>query len=110
MRTSKLIEIVREACDDKKGEDIIVLDLRKYSQIANYFVICTGNSDRHVKAIADNVIDKLDKMKVKAYHSAGCTNGRWVLLDFSDVVVHVFSQETRKFYNLERLWGSAPRI
>jgi len=105
-----LIELARQALDEKQGEEIVVMDLRKFSSIANFFIVCSGNSDRHVRALADHVIEKLRQEKVKAYHVEGLEEGRWVLVDFSDVVVHVFYRETRQFYNLERLWGNAPRI
>ena len=91
--------------DEKKGHDIIIFDLRGLSPITDYFVICTGLSDIHNRTIADALIDH-----EKPYHVEGLEAGHWVLLDFVDVIVHIFLKETREFYGLERLWGDAPRI
>ena len=110
MKAKQLALLVQEACEDKKAEDVVILDIRKMSSIADYFVIATGNSDPHVRAIADNVLDKLEARKQKCIHKEGLQESKWVLLDFSDVIVHVFYHETRKFYNLERLWGEAAKL
>ena len=107
MQNAKLLRLIREACEDKKAEEIVTLDLKKNNGIADYFVICSGNSERHVHAIAENVADSLIKEKVRYRHFEGKQNSQWVLLDYVDVIVHVFHHETRKFYNLERLWGDA---
>jgi ribosome-associated protein len=97
---------------EKKGEDVMILDLRGLSSVADYFVICSGSSDVHVKAIADHVQNELVKIdvkpKVKPWHVEGADTQRWVLLDFVNVVVHIFRAETREYYSLERLWGDAP--
>ncbi len=97
---------------EKKAEDVMLLDLRGLSSVTDYFVICSGSSDVHVKAIADFVQDELLKInvkpKVKPWHVEGADTQRWVLLDFVNVVVHVFRAETREYYALERLWGDAP--
>lgn len=110
MKAKELVQLIKEACEDKKAEDIVILDIRKMSAISDYFVIATGNSDPHVRAIADNVLDKLEAHKQKCIHKEGLQESKWVLLDFSDVIVHVFYHETRKFYNLERLWGEAAKF
>lgn len=107
MQARKIIAIAKEACEEKKGGEITVLDLRRHNAISGYFVIATGNSDRHVRAIADNVVDRLSQKEVDTIHVEGKEEGRWILLDYGDVIVHVFYHETRKFYNLERLWGHA---
>ena len=104
------MSLAREACEEKKGGDVLVLDLRKLSGIASYFVISSANSDRHVRAIAENVIDRLSEKKVSNEHVEGKEDARWILLDYGDVIIHVFYHETRKFYNLERLWGTARRL
>jgi len=108
-------ELARRAAElslEKKAEDVLVLDLRGLSSVADYFVICSGSSDVHVKAIADHVQDELLKIdvkpKLKPWHVEGEGTQRWVLLDFVHVVVHVFRRETREYYALERLWGDAP--
>jgi len=92
---------------EKKATDIKILDLRDLTTITDYFVICSGSSDPHVKAIADSVIDGSKKIGERPWHKEGFSNRNWVLLDFVDVVVHIFLPETRKFYGLEKLWGDA---
>jgi ribosome-associated protein len=92
-----------------KAHDVTVLDLRGISTATDYFVIASGNSDVHVKAIADHVIEDLKKDGTRAAHTEGLRGGRWVLLDYIDFVVHVFHTEARMFYQLENLWGDAPR-
>jgi ribosome-associated protein len=94
----------------KKGSDILLLDLRKLSAPADFFVVCTADSETQVKAIADAVRDGTDRIGVSLWHSEGFRALTWVLLDYVDVVVHVFKREARSFYNLERLWGDAAFI
>ena len=92
----------------KKGYDIKLFDLRKLSPIADFFVICSADSDIQVKAIADEVDKKLRDVGIKCHFKEGYDSLNWVLLDYFDVVVHVFRNESRSFYNLEKLWGDAP--
>lgn len=92
----------------KKAADIKILDLRNLTSITDYFVICTGNSDTQVKAIADAVIDGSKKIGERPWHKEGFTQRSWVLLDYVDVVVHIFLHDTRNFYGIEKLWGDAP--
>jgi ribosome-associated protein len=91
----------------KKADDIKILDLRKLTTITDFFVICTGSSDPQIKAIADSIMDGSKKLGERAWHKEGLTHRNWVLLDFVDVVVHIFLPETRSFYGLEKLWGDA---
>ena len=91
----------------KKAENIKVLDLRNLTTITDFFVICTGNSDTHVKAVADAVIEGSKEYGERPWHKEGFTNRSWVLLDYVEVVVHIFKNETRNFYGLEKLWGDA---
>lgn len=91
----------------KKAENIKVLDLRKLTAITDFFVICTGSSDTHVKAIADAVADGSKEFGERPWHKEGTAHKSWVLLDYVEVVVHVFLNETRNFYSLEKLWGDA---
>jgi len=95
---------------DKKAYDLVVLDTAKHTSIADYFVICSGRSDRQVQAIADGVADHLSSLGVKPLVVEGREHGQWVLVDFGDVVVHVFYVPVRGFYDLERLWAKAPRV
>lgn len=94
---------------ERKALDVAVLDLKGISSATDYFVIATGNSDVQVKAIADHVVDELKKDGVRPQHVEGMSGGRWVLIDYIDFVVHVFHPQARSFYQLENLWGDAPR-
>lgn len=91
----------------KKAHEVVVLDLKNLSDVADYFVICSGDSDTQVKAIADAIDDGMRAQGVRVWKSEGYQNLQWVLLDFVDVVVHVFQKNIRSFYNLEKLWGDA---
>ena len=91
----------------KKGFDVRVLNLKGLSSVCDYFVIVSGEADVHVKAIAESIDDGLAKLGERPYHTEGMEEGNWVLLDYVDVVVHVFRERTRQFYALEKLWGDA---
>lgn len=91
----------------KKAHNVIVMDLRKLTDVADYFVVCSADSDTQVKAIADAVADGTEQVGVRVWRREGVTQRQWVLLDYVDVVVHVFHKEVRKYYNLEKLWGDA---
>ncbi len=95
---------------DKKGLDIVLLDLRAVTDTADFFVLCSGTSDLHVKALAEELCDQLRATGEGPWQVEGYEARRWVLLDFVDIVVHIFRQEVREFYALERLWGDAARI
>ena len=96
------------AIEDRKGHRVQVLDLRGLTDATDYFVIASGTSDAHVRGLADGVMDAMQDAGLDTHHVEGLTHGRWVLLDFVDVVVHLFHPETRAFYQLERLWQDAP--
>lgn len=96
--------------DDRKGEDIRVLDLRGLTTLADYFVIASGNSDRQVSAICGHIEDELSKKGIEPKHKEGQREGRWVILDYSDIIVHVFHQEERDYYKLERVWSDAKNL
>ena len=91
----------------KKAEDVLLFDLRKITTITDFFVICTGSTDVHVKAIADAVVEGCKESDIAVYHVEGLDSLTWVLIDLVDIVVHVFQPEVRKYYQLERLWGDA---
>lgn len=94
---------------ERKAREVLVLDLRGISSATDWFVVASGTSDVHVKAIADRVVEGLDEEGESANHVEGLTGRRWVLLDYIDFVVHVFHPQARVFYQLENLWGDAPR-
>jgi len=97
-----------ELAAERKGRDLLLLDLRGISSATDYFLLVSGTSDIHVRAIADHVIDELKKEGVRPSHIEGMQGGRWILIDYIDFVVHVFHPAARDFYQLERLWGDAP--
>jgi len=97
-----------ELAAERKGVDLLLLDLRELSDATDYFLLVSGNSDLHVRAIAEHIIEELKKEGVRPGHVEGLRAGRWVLIDYIDFVVHVFHPAAREFYQLERLWGDAP--
>jgi ribosome-associated protein len=106
-RTKTVAKKVVEFALSKKAENVLLLDLRKITSMADFFVICSGTSDVQVKAIAEAVIDGCKEKKIKVYHVEGLDSLTWVLIDLVDIVVHVFQPDTRDYYQLERLWGDA---
>jgi len=111
MESKKLALLCRELADNKKAEDIVVLDVRKVSSVTDYFVIATGTSQPHLRAIVEEISSKLrDDHDVRPSRSDGSTTGNWVVLDYFDVIVHVMHSETRKHYDLEGLWGDAKPV
>lgn len=98
------------AAFDKKATNVVVLDLRHTSAFTDFFVLCSGQNTRQVKAIADNVEDTLREAGVRPAHVEGYNRAEWILMDFFSLIVHVFAPHTRDFYSLERLWGDAERI
>ena len=106
----KYIELAVRAAEDKKALDITVLDLKKAHGFTDYFVICTGTNSRQIRAIADGITGALAETGSKPAHLEGYDRSEWVLVDYFDFVIHVFSPETRAFYGLERLWGNAEPV
>lgn len=98
------------AAEAKKAMDVKVLNIGHVSVIADYFVICSARSSVHAKAVAEAVDEKLQQQGIIKHHVEGLRTGRWILLDYGSVVVHVFHEEERAFYNLEHLWGDAPEV
>ncbi|HZR22265.1 MAG TPA: ribosome silencing factor [Vicinamibacterales bacterium] len=98
------------AAEDKQAVDLVVLDLRKAQGFTDFFMICSGTNTRQIRAIADAVMESLAEDGVKPTNIEGYDRSEWILLDYFDFIVHVFAQETRMFYGLERLWGNAERI
>jgi len=106
----ELLRLAAAAAASKKATDLVGLDLSGLEGVADYFLICSGASEPQVKAIAEEVEDKLRERGARPWHVEGREFRRWVLLDFVDVVVHVFHERTRDYYLLERLWGDARRV
>ena len=102
--------IVVAAALDKKADRPVLLDVRTLSSFADYFLICSGRSDRQVQAIADAIVDSQKRIGRRPLGVEGHAEGRWVLIDCGDVIVHVFHEPVREFYNLEKLWYNAPRL
>ncbi len=106
----KAIELAVRAAEDKKAENIAVLDLRDAHGFTDYFVICTGTNSRQIRAIADGITGALADAGSKPNHVEGYDRSEWVLVDYFDFIIHVFSPDARAFYGLERLWGTAEPV
>jgi len=105
MQANELQQRIHDLLDDAKAQNIVVLDVHRISSIADYMIIATGTSTRHVSAVADNLIDSLKKEGIRAWGIEGQDTGEWVLVDFGDVIVHIMQAEARDFYQLEKLWS-----
>lgn len=103
------IEAARIA-EKNNAEEIVVLNLRDISPVADYFVICTGSSDRQMRTVADEIARYGQSVGQKVWHVAGEMSGQWIVMDFVDVVVHIFGQAHRRYYDLELIWGEAPKV
>jgi ribosome-associated protein len=105
------VRLAVTAALDKKAFDLAVLAVGKLTSIADYFILTSASSERQAQAIADSILDKLrEELSVKPLLVEGTTPGRWILLDFGDFIVHIFTEDCRRFYGLERLWGDAPNV
>lgn len=104
MESKEMAKLAIKALEDKKGEEIRVIDIRQVSVLADYFIIASGSNRSQVQALSDNVAEVLGRAGVNAKQVEGYETANWILLDFNDVIVHVFDQENRLFYDLERIW------
>lgn len=104
-----MLDIIEKSADARGGADIQVLDIREMTSIADYFVIISGNSTPQLNAIAEEVEDKMAEAGFNTSHHEGNGQSRWIILDYGDVIVHIFHRDMRKFYNLERLWSKDER-
>ena len=102
-----ILQIAAEAADDKKARDLAALDISAIASFANWFLICTGDSSRQIQAISDEIEMRLKEYGIRPDHIEGYRNAEWVVMDYSDLVVHIFSKTARTYYNLERLWRDA---
>ncbi|MFQ5656567.1 MAG: ribosome silencing factor [Candidatus Methylomirabilales bacterium] len=107
--TERLVNLAAHAAWEVKALNPVILDLRGISSFADHFLICSAESDRHVRAIADHIGECLETVHVRPHHTEGYTELRWILLDYDDLVIHIFDEETRRYYDLERLWADAPQ-
>ncbi|HHW07681.1 MAG TPA: ribosome silencing factor [Clostridia bacterium] len=105
--TRDILKLVAETLQEKKGSDIMILEVKDLTLITDYFVIATGNSRIQVQALARHVEEKLEEQGIRPFRVEGLQEAQWVLMDYGTVVVHIFLPEQRQYYNLERLWGDA---
>ncbi|MBS4209043.1 ribosome silencing factor [Bacillus sp. FJAT-50079] len=108
MNTKELLKTVVKAADDKRAEDIVVLNMEGISLIADYFMICHGNSDKQVQAIARELREAAHEAGIEVKSMEGFDEAKWVLVDMGNIIAHIFHRDERSYYNLERLWGDAP--
>lgn len=108
--TAELAKTAVSIASDKKAFDVLLLDIRDVSVIADYFVICSGNNNRQLQAIADAIDEELGKQGATLLHREGTADAGWVLLDFGDIVIHIFGPQEREYYRLERLWSEAKTV
>ena len=106
----EVLKTIYDALDDKKANNIVILDISELSEITDYFVICSGSNQNQVQAISDNVEEELAKKDIKGKKIEGFKNAEWILMDYSDFVIHIFSDEQREFYGLEKIWSDAKRV
>jgi len=110
LENNQLLQTLARACDDKRAENIIAMDMHEVSLIADSFLICSGSNERQVQAIARAVREAADENGVEVKRMEGFDQARWILLDVGEVICHIFHKDERVYYNLERLWGDAPHI
>ena len=109
-QSKNMVRLAYQALDDKKGEDIQVIDISQVSVLADYFIIANGNSESQVRALVDNVEEELGKAGYDMKQREGYGSGNWVLMDFGEIIVHVFDKENRLFYDLERIWRDGKHV
>jgi len=105
LNSQEITNKISEILESKKAKDISVINIKNISILADYFIVCNGTSSTHIRSLADEVEEKLKELGVIFYSKEGYDSARWILLDYSDVIVHIFHEEDRSFYNLERLWS-----
>jgi ribosome-associated protein len=104
------LKLAVNAADDKKASDLVILDISEIASFANYFLICTGDSSRQMQAIADEIEKRLKAQGTRPSHMEGYQNSEWILLDYGDLVIHIFSKTARVYYDLERLWRDSKKL
>jgi len=106
----KLVKLIAEFASDKKADDIIIMDMRKLVNFCDYFVVCSGNTDRHTRAIAQGINDGLEELGLDTHFNKHCHDLSWIVYDTGDIVAHIFQHEKRGFYQLEYLWRDAKLV
>jgi ribosome-associated protein len=107
---NEALNVAVKAVDDKKAIDVVVLNISEVATFADYFLICSGDSSRQIKAIADEIEEKMSACRIRPSHIEGYGNAEWILMDYADLVVHIFSKQARSYYDLERLWRDARNV
>lgn len=110
MNINKITKAAWEALDDKKADNIVILNIGEVSVIADYFIIASGGSPSQINALVDSVEEKLSELNVKPVNIEGIQNASWVLMDYGDIIIHIFSKNDREFYNLERIWADCKEV
>ena len=110
LEPAQIARLAVDVASDKKATDIVLLDIQGVTSIADYFVICTGNNPRQIRAIASAIDEKMSEVGLSAFHREGGPDSGWMLLDYSDVIVHIFGPKEREYYRLERLWSNAQTV
>lgn len=110
MDINKITKTAWEALDDKKADNIVILNIGEVSVIADYFIIASGGSPSQINALVDSVEEKLSELNVKPVNIEGIQNASWVLMDYGDIIIHIFSKNDREFYNLERIWADCKEV
>lgn len=110
MRIQEKIVLAKKALESKKAFDLVVLDFRGLLPFSDYWLICSGSSAIQTKAVAEEVLKKMEEQEFKPLHLEGMEEGEWILIDYGDLMIHIFKEEERLFYQLERLWHKAPLL
>lgn len=110
MEKEEILQLAAEACDGKRAENLLALNMNEVSLVADYFLICHGNTERQVQAIARGIKETMDENDIKLNRMEGFEQARWILVDIGDIVCHIFHKDERHYYNLERLWGDAAQV
>ena len=110
MDAKEMVQIIARVCDDKQAENIVALDMNNVSLVADYFLICHASNPRQVQAIAKAIKDAMEEKEISIKHTEGVDQAKWIIVDTGYVLCHIFQEEERSFYNLERLWGDASRV
>ncbi len=111
MKDKKLLDFITEVIDEKKGNEIKVVDVTKITTLTNFFIICTAGASEHAKAIEEELRKRLKEKKIELLTEEGEGEGKWIVMDYGDFIIHIMTEDTRKFYNIERIWQEiSPRL